>query len=276
MTLHRRGNLATPPRRDGENEAIIGKVSPMNTTGVAPNLAVRPTQLIAARHVEPRQWVVTLMQPTQQVRQVSPWLSTFDGTGTTPDNSLGATRNFSAPTFPLGSSGSANVLQVSINWGAGGAKFETAFDYPAGGKVFGITADQLELSVQTKAVTTTTVYASADLVPVVGAFMVEGVVTDPTPLRWMEPTATIADNSGVFYAVKPYARKLHVDVRTAGAYTIIWSNASMGQVWAQDIATTFDGKSFVLDIPANAEVVNITNNTGANAVIQAEWFIGLT
>lgn len=279
MTLQRgRGDLvAAIHRQDGESIAVIGTTTVVNSTGAEPNIKVAPTQLISARLSMPRQWVVTMRQATQNRRPESPWLATFDGSATAPDNSNGAGRNFSAPTMPFAGGGATRDgnMQVLLSWGSGGTRFNTQFDYPLAGKVFGLTADSVELSVGLKTPANPTNYASPTLLPVVGAFMVEGVVTDPVPLRWQEPIVTIAIGGADLWSVKPYARRAHISLATAGNYVVTWLDGAGGTVWEQPIAAG-DGRNLLIDVPAQAAVLAMVNGTGALATMQLEWQIGLT
>ena len=241
---------------------------------------VSPTQLISARYDTPRQWCITVMQPVTDASGVNPWVSTFDG-GAFP---VVGGAIFTAPVLPVNTS-----LQLLLRWGAGGVAFETAFDYPFAGGVFGFTADTMDLNVGFRGVAP--VYGDPLDVPVVGAFMVPGQVQDSAPLRWRELdplglTGFIDIGAGntASFAVKPFTRRVRISSPDATTrYRVVFVDANNATLWEENIAiavgpgTAVLGQSppsSTLQVPAAAAVMTIVNNGGAS-VWTVEWEIGL-
>lgn len=229
------------------------------------------TQLIGTRESKPSQWVVTLMQPVAG-NGTSPWASPFDSVvpGVTP----GA--DFTAPTIPK-----LSPMYVALRWGAGGVAFETQFDYPASGGVFGVAADTLDLNVGFRGAVPS--WATAAEVPIVGAIMVPGVCASTTPLRWRETGAglnllAIGAAQGTFWAVKPYARSLRVaspDIATK--YSVTFYDRAANTLWSEIVELgAAIGTSQRFDVPASAVMVNLFSNSAGASTWAAEWEIGLT
>jgi hypothetical protein len=251
--------------------ANIGKRQPLSTTGVAPNLIPGLTQLISARDLEPAQWLITLMQPVTGKSGVNPWISTFDGGNIFPP---GAPLVFTAPLMPTDAVG--NGMQVRLRWGAGGAAFETAFDYPAQGGSFSIAAEAVDLNVGFRNPVAAG-YASADLVPIVGAFMVPGGYNaEPNPLRWREVPVTLAAVGVAWFAVKPYARRLRItSFDAATRIDVQWADSGGATLQSRRFDLAGVGADILLDVPALATVVEIVNRGAGNATYAPEWHIGL-
>jgi hypothetical protein len=257
-----------PPHH--EPIAVIGVQKRLLVQGVEPNLIVQPTQLIAAQQLAPRQWVVTLMQPVK-LGGVQPWQSTFDGSAAYPPV---APLLFTAPQLPRNPVAAAVVigaLVVKLRWGAGGVAWNTEFDYPAAGGVFGVTADNINIDVALKS--DVAPYVLLADVPVVGAFMVEGQASDPSPLRWFEGSAQVANGTSGFWAVKPYARKLHVTTIDATLTNIVWRD-TVGNVLRRHRlpAAPVD---IDIDVPGQATVVEVANGGAAVTAYALEWKMGL-
>jgi hypothetical protein len=260
------------------DKAITGKRTRLDFNGLPPNLKPKSTQLISARNLAPRQWVVTLMQPVSGDSGISPWISTFDGGIVYPPV---APAIFTAPQMPA--SAFEPGLQVTIRWGAGGAAWQTKFDYPAVGGMFGITADALDLDVDFRDPAAIAVYATEGQIPVIGAFMVEGVNIEPTPLRWREDPVDLATNVPAFWAIKPYARRLRLATHVDTTLIVSWLDRTGNNLW-QDIvrpavgngAVTALGVEAILPVVQNAVAIAVNSDAVAVAVINLEWQIGLT
>lgn len=285
MTIHR-GRLeqlaaAVAPRNDlGEADPNMGRVVPMSTLPAAGGLVtLADTQLITARVPAPRQWLVTIMQTQRLQQPLAPWLQNFDGTPY--DNT---TAQFGAPVTPQQGGVNLSMLQVRVQWGMGGARWSTRFDYPLMGGVFGLTADAVNIDVKLRSDAAQTAIP-ANVAPVVGAFMVPGQAADPTPLRWLEPTVNIAQGSGATWSVKPFTRKVRITSVTCGkltgAFEIVTGAANNLQVIKQFSVTepvANAGIDVLLDVPAQCEALGITNTAsqlGNPANFTVEWYMGL-
>lgn len=251
-----------------EHKSTLGSRQRMLTNGVAPNLTLAETQLIRASVERPRQFMVTVAPPTKG-NGILPYVSTFDGGAYPPVG--GAI--YTAPPLP----DALGALQVFVRWGAAGVSFETAFDYPVLGGVFGITCDTLDVNVRLKAPQVIPL-ADANEVPNVGAFMVEGLPADPTPMGWLEAVASLAPGSDAFYAVKPFARELRVRTSGTTRMTVEWLNTQGATLASSErVATAPDDLYFVEAVPRQATVVRIVNTTGSNpSAFYLEWGIGLS
>lgn len=235
---------------------ITGRRIPLSTIPGAGGFIAQATQLISARVNTPRQWVVTLAQVVPTTPAISPWPAPADGTN--------VTTGFQGP------GGIAGLLRCALRWGAGGAAFQTEFDYPLQGVSFGIVADTLDLNVAMGVDPTLYPFATVDAIPIVGGFMVPGHSPDPAPLRWCEPSnAAPGAGASVFWSVKPYARRVRVNVYNAGAnsYTI--------QMSGYNRLITGDSDN-VYDIPAGTRFLRFINGAGGPTVSAPEWHIGLT
>jgi hypothetical protein len=177
------------------------------------------------------------------------------------------------------------AVQAKLRWGAGGVAYETRFDWPTLGAVFGVLADTLDLNAVIKGGSASSVaFPSLDVVPVLGAFMVPGFGIDPAPLRWFEAnSAPVPMGASVYFAVKPFARKLSVVGPFARDFVEVrWEDSSGTTIRVQAFrfptAPAFGDMDVVLDVPSGASFVKITNAPLApNAVtFLCEWKIGLT
>lgn len=237
---------------------------------------VKPTQLISARVPEPLQWVITLMQPVTGGSGVNPWVSTFDGGAYPPVPPA----IFTAPVLPLNTTG----MQLVLRWGAGGCSFETQADYPARGGAFGVVADTLDLNVMFRGEPLP--YASADLIPVVGAFMVEGQSPESAPLRWLDVPGnlTTAATATRYWAVKPYARRVRVSftgamapVGTIPDLQVAFLDTNNNTLWVENYETIANqtGLNLELNIPAQATLMSLTHNGAPVIAATVEWMLGL-
>lgn len=249
--------------QSGEPKAIQGKRTVLNTKpDGAGGFIVQATPLISARQDAPRQWAITLCQAVKQSVGNSPWHMTAEGTI--------SNAGVNAPDLP----GGTQAMQVYIRWGAGGTSFEAWFDYPAAGACFGLTADTLDLSVFFRTDPVSQPYASAGDIPVVGAFMVEGIVQDPVPLRWGEANfVAAAAGNQTFFLVKPFAKKLRVNTHSSGAYP---AAGAFVKFFGTNSDFTYDWAAGqqVFDVPAGAEQVSFFTG-GTTPTVNMEWLIGL-
>lgn len=273
-----------PSDRDlREMKTNAGNRSRLNVRPTLDAFIVTQTQLIRAQLDYPRQLLVSLMQPTKG-NGVNPWVSTFDGLGSgtgppipypqvvPPEPYL-----FTAPYMP----GPAHALQVRLQWGAGAVRYETRFDYPQTGGVFGVTADQLNLDVIPKAEEGQSLsYATENDIPVVGAFFCEGAPADPTPMAWLEVPRTLVGATDAWYAVKPFSKTVNVCSmsRVIASVTIEFYNTVGDVLWSTSISqTASDTLRVELDVPRQATLMRIANGAPlANQEIVAEWGIGLS
>jgi hypothetical protein len=247
--------------------AIIGRKVRMSTQGDAPNIIAQPTQLISARNLQPRQWVITLAQVTKGEDGTTPW-QFAEG------NTVGIAGS-TAPVIP-GPSTPGQALTVDLRWGAGGASFNALFDYPLSGGTFGLTADTLDLNVRFRLQPPAPYAALAD-VPSVGAFMVPGIETSELPLRWFDNAiGGAAAATPYFFTVKPYARRLLINIiaNSAGA-RLHFLDALGNNITVQPLPGPADFAA-VYDVPAQAAYCSIVTGAGAGAAIRLEWQIGLT
>lgn len=258
---------------------VIGRRTTLSTQPGTGGLIVSgPTQLISARTGSPKQWLITLMQPTTSRSGINPWGSTFDGGAFPPVPPA----IFTAPVLP----DQAQGMQVRLRWGAGGVAFETAFDYPAAGGAFGLTAEYVDLNVGFKAPVVAP-YATADLVPIVGAFMVPGSAADPSPLRWLDvpgnlTTSALATRS---WAVKPFARSVRLSfagamapVGTIPDIQVAFLDTNNASLWLQNYDVIAGQTGLILDVevPRQATVMSLTHNGAPVIGVVVEWVIGLT
>lgn len=260
-----------------ESPANIGRDVRMNSQGDgAGGFFLRDTQLISQRVSEPKQWVVALRQASK-ASGVIPWLQDFDGGTYT-----AGTSKFGAPNMPSSGGSYVPLLQATVRWGAGGASWFATFDYPTAGRTFGLVADTLDINIAVKFSQNQNAVAAAD-VPVLGAFMVPGQPTDPHPLRSLDPIGGIAAiNDSAFYSVKPFAKKVHLTLPGAT------------KVSAQFLTTSANGATFglpsltlvpaaagatidaVLDVPAQAEMLVVTQQAANATTVWVEWWQGLS
>lgn len=261
----------------GQDPANLGRRVLMANTSVVGGYKLLLTSLITRRLDKPAELLVTLMTPTRGPSGTSPWFQTFNGTATPPDSG-----NFSAPQLPDVGRG----LRVKMRWGAGGAAMETEFDYPAMGATFGLTCDTVDIDVYAPDLADPFVYASLDLVPFVGAWMCPGRAADPTSLRWLETTRLYPPSTPIWYAVKPFSRR--VSIRAVGlALADAGLNANFLDTAGGLLATvnipvredyqgaTFGSIDAVIDIPSQATIMNLLNDdSGAEVQGTVEWQIG--
>jgi hypothetical protein len=236
-----------------------GRSAVMNTIAVSGGFQVQPTQLIADVEPKSQQWMFTIAPPMQQGVSILPWASTFDGTTTAPTPAT-----FQAPLLPtLG-------LQCFLQVRAGAVSYQTAFDYPFAGAVFGIACDALQLDVVLKQGQSPITYAALAAVPVIGAFMAEGKPATQSPLRWMDVHAVLAASSALtptYWPVRPFARTLDIYVTScpaADVFELEWVDAGGGAVYTQFFtsgADTFVNASF--DVPPTAVAWALTHSSTA-------------
>lgn len=277
-----------------ENKAIQGARQRMLSTDIGGGLVrVQRTQLISARVDEPRQFLVTLAQIATE-QGSTPWEASFDGyLGTWVPPGL----VFNAPAVPSVSVGGvfSTVLQCNLRWGAGGVSYTAAFDYPVAGGSFGITADTIDINVGFRG-NASPGGIEPERVPVIGAFMVEGVAADPQPLRWAESTRAFAPGEFLWWSVKPYARKLRLMCPFAGTVGgMVWGQfyclngpfpafAGLRQFMLTDTngGSGPPGIDAVIDVPPGAEFFSLYNvpaaqgGAGVGTLVYPEWQIGYT
>lgn len=250
-------------RSNHEHKAIVGKQQLMNFQGTAVpgDVLLQPTQLISARIDKPRQFIVTLQQPTK-VQTVTPWLDNFNGA-----------LAYNPAVAQFGAPRGMQFLRCRLRWGAGGVAFVTEFDYPSTGGAFGVTCDQMDLTVDT---VIPLPFPVAD-VPVIGAWYVEGRAADPSPLRWRELSAIINAGAALSWSVKPYTRAVRLGFQgrpAAPDITITFVDVDGNTLWTErpDFAVN-PLSSIVLEVPAHASVMTIASVAGAAVTI--EWMAGL-
>lgn len=238
-----------------------GRQTAMNSIATSGGFNVVATQLIADVEPKPQQWMITIGPPMAQSQVSLPWQSTFDGTTNGPSSS-----NFQAPVLPvLG-------LQCFLQFRAGAVAYQSAFDYPYNGAVFGLTADTVQLDVVLKQGQTPILYPTQAAIPVIGAFMVEGRPATQSPLRWMDVPAVLAISSALtptFWPVRPFARKLTLICPSCPAndeFEFFWVNAAGSavyqQFWNSGALTYFEQQ---LDIPPTAVAYSLTHSSTAQA-----------
>lgn len=265
-----------------ERGSNIGNQRPMATVPAAGGLVTLDnTQLVSMRVDNPRQWAVTLQQPTIP-NGVQPWAQDFDGRTYNPPPGPPVSV-FGAPLIPATASGVTSKLQALLRWGAGGVSFLARFDWPMAGGVFGVTADQFDLSVFVDNGGSAQQGIAPAQVPVIGAFMVPGQPSDPTPLRWYDkpPPADIGVGAFADWSVKPYARRVRVisPAPLVGISFLTCNGAGIVYVIggvARKESAAGAGIDAVVDIAAGAEIVRVFNGDGAVArSINVEWWMGL-
>lgn len=229
------------------------------------------TQLVAVTYPEPRQLVVTMRQVSRVANPVTPWVATQG-----------------SPAFNGPDLSTTTVMRTRVRWGAGGVSFLAFFDYPLAGGVFGLTAESLSVDVTwwdyATASAAPPTFGSADIVPVVGAFLVEGVVADPSPLRYAEDLLALAASpapaSAAVLNVPPYARQLALASNSTNAITleVAFQTGGGATIDAQRVtAPAGAGARVVLDVPSQACSVLVSNQDGVNAInVRPSWRIGLT
>lgn len=187
---------------------LYGSSRPFPSIAIAGGFRVtNNVQLISERVERPRQWVITCAPMTANVNpNATPWYAPSDGTGTAPP--LGT-----APFQAL----SATPFQVLLGWGAGGVRSQTRFDYPVQGGTFGLLADTLDLNVIDPSAAAVTL-TSLDYVPWFAAFMVPGVPSGRTTMRYTDVvSADLAPGASAFYSIKPFAREVWISNLTLAA-----------------------------------------------------------
>lgn len=258
------GPFVVPASSSAELKQNSGVRRAMESGGPSGARIALPTALLSQRVSEPREWVISLPPVMRDMNAVAPWRIKTD-------------------TALLGDSA---VLRCALRWGAGAASFTTEFDYPLCGCAFGIVGDFLDLSVFVSTPPGGTVPTFAGSTPVVGAFVVQAVPSEPTPLRWMEPVQVVTGAVvKASYLVAPFARKVRLAVTGgsgsggagyAGAYTLSWEDASGNERWAQHVGA--GPIAIEVDVPGDAVVLNWVPDTapGTPAFVFAEWRIGFT
>ena len=260
--------LGNPLGPRTEPKPNIGKRSVMQSVPAGANFTLLPTNLITARINQPQQWVITVMQALANPNGVTPWNYPAADEGSTNVPGVGTVVPRTSQSSPM---------QIALNWGAGGAAFQTRFDYPLAGATFGLTADTVDLNVTFRNGSPT--YASQGIIPVVGAFMVQGTAADPSPLRWAEEPRLALSTQTLYWTIKPYARKLLVQIGAThnGANSYLgWRDGIGGLFWQRWIPTGYG--EYELDVPAQASVFEFYNDGAfvGGCPIGLEWRIGLT
>lgn len=247
--------------------SVQGARQHMNTQPFGGNVTLRPTQLIREQHLPMGQYLVTLMPPTT-ASGITPYVSTFDG-GVFPAVPPAI---YSAPLLP----DQPAALQVAVSWGAGGIRYQTAFDYPANGGTFSITCDRMDVNVGVKG--DQAIAYTPDQVPHIGAFFVLGAPVDDTPMAWLEQGLNINAAASASWAVKPFAKELLLYVESLiTSVRIEWLNTRNITLVQIDQAPTVGNTSILrLDVPRQATVVRITNRGAAAGAVFLEWGIGLS
>lgn len=238
---------------------------------------LKSTQLIRAQSKEhPRQWMVTMMPPTTQ-SGVLPYMSTFDAGPYVPGSG-----DYSAPVLP----DVFAALQVALDWGAGGIRYQTRFDYPAIGGTFGVVADMMDVNVQLKPSVGQPIAYNPEDVPVVGAFYVDGAPSDPVPMSWLESPQDLAPEGGndANYSVKPFSKYLNVGmfatqiVDTPGALLVQWLNTSGSLLSQNQLQIRFEAayEAFRrIRVPRQATVVRFVNLGLRPITVYPEWEISI-
>jgi hypothetical protein len=261
----------------GEFKGTLGRRTVVNSLGQVPNLQVQATQLISARFDAPRQFIVTVAPAARADADVLPW-SSINIDGGAPTGFPQTPNNFNAPVVDV-LAAFGNSLRLEMRWGAAGAAWVTQFDYPLAGGAFGVTADMLDLNVAT---TGTANIATLGQLPVVGAFMCAGAPAHPQPMRWREIPNQLTASGGAtparVWAVKPYARQLSIaSFNCQSGVRVDFMSASL--------VNTFQTYRFgqaspigflqVVDVPANAAIVKVTNLDATNVCdVSLDWLIG--
>lgn len=250
------------------NPANVGKVTPVALTGGL--TAADTTQLVTVGYPDgARQLVVTLAQVTRQANSSTPWVA--------PRSSPA----FNGPVLPASA-----VMRVRARWGAGGVSFLSVADYPLCGGSFGLVAESLSLDVVwydlVTGVATPPTFASAGAVPVVGAFVAEGQITDPHPLRWTEPLAALAASPGpgneAAFNVVPYARRLALVSDSAIAVDLLVYFRTAGGANLQVrrlVAPALAGLDVLIDVPPMACSVELANLSASPIDVRPIWRVGL-
>lgn len=250
-----------------EFKATRGARQRMESTAVVGGFALRATQLIREQTLPMGQYLVTMMPPTRG-DGVVPYVTTYDGTAVYP---APAPLINTAPILP----DPAAALQVAVSWGAGGVRYQTAFDYPVVGGTFSITCDAMDVNVSVKG-GQVIAYNDVNLIPVVGAFYVLGAPVDDTPMAWLEPVIAVPAGGVANFAVKPFAKELAFSANIAVSVRVSFMNAAGTLLWDR-LYTKVAGTTDIADtvqVPRQAAVVAIT--AAAGTAIFLEWGIGLS
>lgn len=261
------GAVLADQKRDGEFVAMRGRRTVMLTQPFGGNVTLLPTPLIRASKLQPRQWLVTMMAPTIGAGS-TPYAATFDGDAYPPAGG----DIYTAPLLP----DIPAALQVAVQWGAGGVRYETKFDYPALGGTFSVTADAMDVFATVKN-PQAIVYVAAN-VPVIGAFFVEGAPVDDTPMAWAEEGINVLAAGAPAWSVKPFAKELLLIAEPAITdLRVQWLN-TLGTVLSQLDFAAVAGNSYNLrlDVPRQATVVRVTNRGAVAGGVWLEWGIGLS
>lgn len=272
--MAKRGQIDKPAfRREGTHEqtAVRGFQTPVVTSPITGGFQMVNTPLLRANMPIPRQWLVTLAPPMRGPQPL-PYRATFDGTSTVP-----TAANFGAPQMvsvgtPL------ETLQVTVRWGAGGVRSQSAFDYPMLGGTFSLTADSMDISVAAKyggAVT----FGSAAEIPILAGWYVEGSPCDPTPMAWSELPVTVNAGSDAYWSIKPYAKELVASVIGTTQARFEWLNAAGSTLATVRVFPTVIGAPTdqpVLQVPRQAALLHVVNDGVGNATVSLEWGIGLS
>lgn len=274
--MTKRGQIDKPAfRREGTHEqtAVRGFQTPVAVKPIAGGFEMTETSLLRANWPIPRQWLVTLAPPMRGPQPL-PYRATFDGVspGVVPTGV-----NFGAP--QMASVGQPlETLQVKLRWGAGGVRSETRFDYPMLGGTFSITADSMDIGVASKYASAVT-FGSPEEIPIIAGWYVEGAPVDNTPMGWSELPCGINAGSDAYFSVKPYAKELLLSIQTATQVRLEWLNANTAllalvRVFPTVIASPSDQP--VIQVPRQAALLRVVNDSGANGTFYLEWGIGLS
>lgn len=272
--MAKRGQIDKPSfRREGTREqtAVRGFQTPVATRPITGGFEMTETSLLRANWPIPRQWLVTLAPPLRGAQPL-PYRATFDGTATVPTGA-----NFGAPQM-LSVGQPLETLQVKLRWGAGGVRSETRFDYPMLGGTFSITADSMDIGVASKYASAVTFGSTAEI-PIIAGWYVEGAPVDNTPMGWSELPCGVLAGADAYVSIKPYAKELLLGMAGATQARIEWLNASTATISIVRVFPTVIGspmEQVILQIPRQAVLVRIVNDSAANGTFYLEWGIGLS
>lgn len=249
------------------NPANVGRIT--SVALVDGLTAANTTQLVTVSYPDgPRQLVVTLAQSSRVANPTTPWVAPR------------ADPAFNAPVLPVGF-----VMRCRCRWGAGGVSYLSDQDYPLAGGSFSLVASALSIDVVFYSTVTgfpsNPTFAASSEVPIVGAFVGEGVSAVPYPLRWTDPAMQLLASPGpgndANRNVVPYARQLALTSSTSLAtdLSVIWQTASAAVVQSRrytSLAT--EGVDLLIDVPPMAVSVFVINNA-ASLVVNPIWRMGL-
>lgn len=194
----------------------------------------------------PIQWVVTLMPLC------------LPGSETTPWQGVVGTADWKAP---IDSRHSQFVLQ----WGAGGVRMQSEFDWPASGQAFGIVADSIDILFRYRDLAggANSVQSMA-----VAAYIEQGNPAQASPLRTFQSQA---GPGTLYYAAAPFANRCVISTNTPGAAVSIAFSTLSGTslMFASSVLTV----PLELVVPAQTELLQVT--TAAGQAITVNWLSSL-